>query len=136
MQWIAFILGALVLTLQPASSAAQSTRNAAIETVINRQLDAFNRDDTATAFSQASPMIQDMFGQAERFSGMVQSGYPQIYRSRAATFLKLETIDGRLLQSVLIEGLDGTFVSALYEMVEVDGAWRINGCTLVRGEAA
>jgi Domain of unknown function (DUF4864) len=117
-----------------APAVAQQPRNAAIETVITSQLDAFNGNDGASAFSQASPMIQGMFRDPGTFLGMVQSGYPQIYRSRSAKFLKLGTVNGRLVQTVLIEGADGAFVTAAYEMIEIDGAWRINGVSLIKGE--
>jgi hypothetical protein len=49
--------------------------------------------------------------------------------------LKLDTSDGRLIQRVLVESEAGTVV-ARYEMVEIDGAWRINGCTIEQGEGA
>jgi hypothetical protein len=127
-------LATAMLSIVP--SFAQQPRDAAIEAVITRQLDAFKGNDGAGAFKHASPMIQGMFGDAATFSAMVQAGYPQIYRSRSAKFLKLGVVDGRLLQTVLIEGADGTFVTAAYEMIEIDGVWRINGCTLVKGEAA
>ena len=67
---------------------------------------------------------------------MVGRGFPQIFRSRSAKFLKLDLVEDRLVQTVLIEGADGTFVTAAYDMIEIDGSWRINGCTLVKGENA
>jgi hypothetical protein len=60
---------------------------------------------------------------------MVELGYPQVYRSRGHRFLQLDASQGRLIQRVLIESDAGTVV-ARYDMVEVDGAWRINGCSL------
>jgi Domain of unknown function (DUF4864) len=131
-----FLIAFAAMTLMVAPLSAQQTRDAAIEAVITQQLDAFKGNDGAGAFKHASPMIQRMFGDAGSFIGMVQSGYPQIYRSRAAKFLKLATVDGRLVQTVLIEGADGTFVTAAYHMVEIDSVWRINGCTLIKGEDA
>jgi Domain of unknown function (DUF4864) len=129
---LAFVMFVVALIAQPL--AAQQSHDPRIEAVITQQLDAFKNNDGTGAFKHASPMIQAMFGDPATFLGMVQAGYPQIYRSRSAKFLKLVTVDGRLIQTVLIEGADGTFVTAAYEMVEVDGLWRINGCTLIRGE--
>lgn len=134
MRLLALILAASML-FAPALS-AQQPRNAAIETIITRQLDAFRGNDGVSAFVHASPMIQGMFGDAGRFLGMVQQAYPQISQSRSAKFLKLAMVDDRLIQTVLVEGADGSFVTAAYEMVEIDGVWRINGCALVRGEDA
>jgi Domain of unknown function (DUF4864) len=132
---------ALILSLALAATAvtAQSTPatpDAAIATVITRQLEAFKANDGAGAFAHASPFIQGMFNDANTFSRMVQQGYPQIYRSRTVKFLKLGMIDGRLVQTVLIEGTDGTSVTAAYEMLEVDGVWRVNGVSLIKGEDA
>ncbi len=115
---------------------AQAPADLAIQDVISRQLDAFKRADGEAAFGFASPMIQGMFADKSIFLGMVERGYPQIFRSRSVKFLKLTMIDGRLVQNVLVEGIDGSVITAAYEMVEIDGQWRINGVSLARGEAA
>lgn len=47
----------------------------AIQQVITNQIDAFRRDDDGRAFGYASPGIQFMFGNAERFMEMVRQGY-------------------------------------------------------------
>ena len=134
---IALSLLAAVFWIAPLSAQQSSTsRDTMIRAVISEQLDAFKRDDRAGAFIHASPMIQGMFGDANTFMTMVGRGFPQIFRSRTAKFLKLDLIEDRLVQTVLIEGADGTFVTAAYDMIEIDGSWRINGCTLVKGESA
>lgn len=127
----------IVLLLLPASAAlAQSAQENAIRSTITRQLEAMNRGDRLAAFAIASPAIQSMFGDAPSFMRMVEQGYPQVYRSRTHRFLRLETADdGRLIQRVLIES-DAGVVVARYEMVEIDGAWRINGCTLEAAQGA
>ena len=134
MRMIAIALAALIAFAMPLR--AQAASDPRIEAVIMQQLDAFKSNDGIGAFKHASPMIQGMFGDAGTFLGMVQSGYPQISRSRSAKFLSLNDVAGRLIQTVLIEGADGAFVTAAYEMVEIDGIWRINGVSLIRGEAA
>lgn len=103
-----------------------------IHAVIASQLERFNADDAAGAFSHASPNIQRMFRTPENFMSMVQRGYPQIARSTEARFLDLEMKDGALLQKVLVTGRDGRAVIAAYAMVEIDGVWRIDGCFLVK----
>jgi hypothetical protein len=133
------IFGALVLlaaaVLGPATSSAQTLNEVAIRETITRQLEAMNRDDDAAAFAIASPAIQAMFGDAVNFMSMVARGYPQVRHSRSHRFLRLETLDGRLVQRVLVESDAGTVV-ARYEMVEIEGAWRINGCMLEKLEGA
>jgi Domain of unknown function (DUF4864) len=111
------------------SPGAQAPDEAKIPEVITRQLDAMHRDDAAAAFAIASPAIQSIFQDAPTFMRMVQLGFPQLYRSRNHRFLKLDTSDGRLIERVLIESDVGTVV-ARYELVEIDGLWRINGCIL------
>jgi uncharacterized protein DUF4864 len=125
----------LLLALVVPTAHAQAPDEAAIQETITRQLEAMNRDDDAAAFAIASPTIQTMFGDAANFMSMVARGYPQVRRSRGHRFLRLETSDGKLVQRVLIESEAGTVV-ARYEMVEIDGAWRINGCMMEKLEGA
>lgn len=120
---------ALILCLAPAAS-AENKYQEAIQTVIGQQLDAFRHDDGARAFALASPGIQAMFGTPEVFLRAVAEAYPQVYKPRSAQFLDLAYERGRLVQKVLLQGRDGKFVFALYDMVEIDGGWRVNGCVL------
>ena len=128
-------LAAIVLLAIASTAIAQSPQETAIRGVIARQLEAMNRGDEAAAFALASPAIQSQFGDATNFMRMVERGYPQVYRSRSHRFLKLDSTEGRLIQRVLIESDTGTVV-ARYEMVAIDGAWRINGCSLEQTEGA
>ena len=122
-------LAAILLLASAATAIAQSPQETAIRGVIASQLQAMQRGDGMAAFALASPAIQWLFGDAANFMRMVEVGYPQVYRSRGHRFLQLDASQGRLIQRVLIESDAGTVV-ARYEMVEVDGAWRINGCSL------
>ena len=112
----------------PSPNADAEPQAAAIRTVIGKQLEAMNKGDADAAFAFASPVIQQMFGDAKTFMGMVERGYPQVFKSRGTRFLALTSIDGRLLQRVVIESDAGTVIGN-YEMIEIDGAWRINGCS-------
>jgi hypothetical protein len=116
-------------------AAAQPPSEQAIRDVITSQLKAMDRDDHDAAFAIASPAIQQLFGDAPTFMGMVARGYPQVHHSRGHRFLKLEVIDDRLIQRVLIES-DAGIVVARYELVMIDGVWRINGCTIEAAEGA
>ena len=110
---------------------AQDARDTGIQSAITRQVEAFRRDDATGAFAIASPLIQEMFGSAGNFLEMVQRGYPQVYRPRTFTYGKLQEIDGKLLQQVVNQGPDGAIVTAVYEMIEIGGQWRVNGCFLL-----
>ncbi len=107
------------------------TDRAAIQAVISGQLDAFRRDDGATAFGYASPGIHEMFGTVDTFMTMVQRGYPPVYRPRQVTFGQLVEEDGRIVQVVHLVGPDGAPVDAFYTMEkQPDGSWKIAGCRL------
>jgi hypothetical protein len=129
------ILIAIFVWASSSAVVAQSAIETAIHDVIGRQLEAMKRADGVAAFAFASPAIQALFGDAANFMRMVERGYPQIYRSRRHRFLQLDGSGGEQIQRVLIESDSGTVI-ARYEMVEIDGAWRINGCTIEQTEGA
>jgi ketosteroid isomerase-like protein len=105
---------------------------AAIRSVIERQLEAFQKDDAEAAFAFASPGIQTLFGNAENFMGMVKSSYQAVYRPRSVLFENITTIQASLTQPVLLLDPDGVPMRALYLMEkQPDGNWRVNGCYLV-----
>ncbi len=127
----------LCITGRPARADDAATVSAAdhraIEQVITSQLDAFRRDAGDDAFRFASPKIQGLFGSGPRFMAMVRQGYVPLTRPRSFTFDQLITIDGQIVQRVMLVGPDGAAVLALYTMErEPDGTWRIDGCSLGR----
>ncbi|MEI4231975.1 DUF4864 domain-containing protein [Roseovarius sp. D22-M7] len=99
----------------------------AMRSVISDQIEAFLAEDTERAFKHASPFIQRKFGTPETFGDMVRNGYPMVWQPSDVTFLDLEVIDGTPFQSVRMRGPGGTSWIVDYEMIEVDGEWRING---------
>jgi ketosteroid isomerase-like protein len=105
----------------------------AIRAAIERQLDAFRRDDAASAFAFASPAIQAEFATPEDFLTAVKTFYEPVYRPRrTGGFTNLYVIDGQLTQPVLLVGPSGDFVVALYTMQkQPDGEWKILGCSLI-----
>ena len=108
---------------------------AAIQSIIQRQVEAFRRDDGPAAFGYASPMIREMFGTPETFMDMVRQGYPMVYRPRLFDFAELVTRNGRPTQKVRVIGPDGRHHTAYYPMTQLpDGTWRIDGCYLEAAE--
>lgn len=102
---------------------------AAIAAAIQKQFDAFSRDDGDAAFAQAAPEIRQMFGEADTFMRMVKQSYAPVYRHRDAAFADIK--DGPT-QIVAITGEDGRHWLAFYQMVlGEDGVWRIKGCNLI-----
>ena len=136
MKLIARIIGVILLASVAVTGAVaqQSPSETAIRDVITRQLDALNRGDQTAAFAIASPTIQQMFQNPPAFMAMVERGYPQVAHSRSHRFLNLTSDDGRLIQRVFIESDAGTVIGS-YEMVQIDGAWRINGVAFEKMEA-
>lgn len=107
-----------------------------IRDVISDQIAAFARSDLEAAFEHASPGIQSMFGNPERFGKMVRTSYPMVWRpvrwemmgpARKSAFGPVES-----LQPVLFVDRDGRLWEAEYQMQQVDGVWRINGVALMR----
>ena len=106
---------------------------AAITGVISRQIEAFRSDDAATAFGQASPTIQAMFGTPANFMAMVKRGYAPLYRPRQVEMRDLISRDGQVIQRVEVVGPDGVRELAQYAMERgPDGGWHISGCQLTR----
>ena len=114
-------LGPLAATAQPPDADAQAAGR-----VVMQQLEAFRRDDFATAYTFASVMIRQMFDRA-RFEAMVRGGYPEIARSVRANIDGSKRGDaGELYLFVRVHGTNGRIIEAVYEMVKESGRWHIN----------
>ena len=111
---------------------AHGTAAHPIESTITKQIAAFMQDDAKTAFSIASPMIQKQFRTPEFFLKMVARGYPQVYRPQSFRFAERAATNNRTLQKVIVVGPAGAEVTAIYEMMQIDGKWRINGCQILK----
>ncbi|MEM7059832.1 MAG: DUF4864 domain-containing protein [Pseudomonadota bacterium] len=98
-----------------------------IQSVIQSQLDAFQKNDLETAFGFASPTIQQKFGSPETFGRMVRNGYPMVWRPASREWRQLVQTDAGPVQVVLFEDSSGRLHEAGYLMQQIDGIWRING---------
>lgn len=108
----------------------QSDR-AAIRSAIERQLQAFQQDNAARAFSFATPGIQRQFITPENFLHMVKTAYKAVYRPRSVIFEEFMTIKGIPAQPILVLDADGVPMMAVYLMEkQPDETWKINGCYL------
>jgi len=106
---------------------------AEIRAVINRQIDAFRRDDAQEAFALVSPGVQQTFGTPERFLDVVRVSYRAVYRPAAVAFLGLTVMGQDAVQQVQITDRSGAVWLAYYAMQrQRDGSWRTNGCHLVQ----
>ena len=130
-RWLVLALLVLAAPVRAQDISRQDTT--AIHAVIQEQLDAFQRDDGARAFSLATSGIQASFGSADRFMAMVRSSYPVVYRPHNVQFESVEIIDGRVFQPVRMTDDEGAAWLAIYPMQrQGEGVWRIDGCQLAR----
>ena len=128
---------ALPAAAQPRPALAQAGVTvedlAEIRAVINRQIDAFRRDDAQEAFALVSPGVQQTFGTPERFLDVVRVSYRAVYRPSAVTFLGLTVIGPDAVQQVQLTDRSGARWHAYYAMQrQKDGSWRTNGCHLAQ----
>ena len=119
------VLCAAVLTL-PASA-----QEAPIQVTIQSQIEAFQVDDFARAFTFASPTIKGMFGTPENFGVMVKQGYPMVYRPAEVQMMELREVAGNLWQRVRITDQAGAGWYLDYMMVETAEGWQINAVQIL-----
>lgn len=107
-------------------------QEAPIRQTIQNQLDAFQADDFARAFTFASPNIKGIFGTPENFGAMVMEGYPMVRRPSAVTMLELREVAGNLWQRVMITDEAGRTHLLDYMMIETPDGWQINAVQLLQ----
>jgi hypothetical protein len=102
-----------------------------IRGIIGQQLQAFQVDDGNRAFSFASPVLQEKFGDPGTFMEMVRGGYDPVYRPSEVEFRAL-VLQGHVpVQDVLFVDRNGKAWLAHYSMTRMDdGSWRISGVWL------
>lgn len=120
-------VGLALLTLAATAAGQGADPRADMARIVLDQLAAFRRDDWAAAYAYASATIQSRFD-LEAFRQMVTGGYAPIARSTTATVSHVEVVDpSHGLVEVRVEGANGEMIDALYELVDEQGQWRING---------
>ena len=122
-------LSSLALCLAFALPAA--AQEEPIQLVIESQIDAFQADDFAQAFSYASPNIKSLFGTPETFGMMVRDGYPMVYRPSDVDMLSLREVAGNLWQGVRVVDQAGAVWFLDYMMVETPEGWQINAVQIL-----
>jgi hypothetical protein len=132
--WIFWFVLFPIWSTSPALSAETLSGEDAsqIRRVIEKQLDALQRDDWTEAFSYAAPFIQKKFGSPDAFRRMIMGGYGIVHRPRSVSFETLEEIAGRLAQNVFMVGPDGKSAMVVYFMEKTPpGAWTISGVSII-----
>jgi Domain of unknown function (DUF4864) len=102
-----------------------------IRNTIQSQIEAFQADDFARAFTFASPTIKGIFGTPENFGAMVKQGYPMVYRPAEVQMMDLREVAGNLWQRVRITDQAGAGWYLDYMMVETADGWQINAVQIL-----
>ena len=128
---ILILLLALLIPLQVL--ALEDADRGAMRSVVERQIDAFRRNDAEAAYSFAAPSIQALFPAPDRFMSMVRESYAPVYRPRSYAFGKAMNTGGVPAQLVKIIDERGEAWSALYSFErQPDGSWLITSCQLLK----
>jgi hypothetical protein len=127
---LAALLFAVTLAL-PVATLPAAAQEGPIQQTIQSQIEAFQADDFARAFTFASPNIKGLFQTPENFGAMVKNGYPMVYRPADVQMLELREIAGNLWQRVRITDQAGAGWFLDYMMVETAEGWQINAVQIL-----
>ncbi len=122
------VIGSLMMTSSLAEDNLSSARG-----VIEQQIVAFLNDDVDSAYSFATPGVQKVFPEPQRFFDMVKRNYAPVYRPGNYAFGRAlsETDGATIAQELLITGPKGKNWRAVYVLErQEDGKYRINGVRL------
>lgn len=118
-----------------ATSSLAEDNLASARSVIERQIVAFLNDDVDSAYSFATPGVQKLFPEPQRFVDMVKRNYAPVYRPGNYAFGRaLSETDGAVIaQELLITGPKRNNWRAVYILLrQTDGAYRINAVRMTR----
>lgn len=125
----------LVLGVSTATASLAGDNLTSARGVIEKQIVAFLNDDVDTAYGFATPAVQKVFREPQRFFDMVKRNYPPVYRPGNYAFGRaLSETDGTTIaQELLITGPKGKDWRAVYVLKrQDDGNYRINGLRLTK----
>ena len=127
----------IAMTLFIGTASAEDLTAASSRAIVERQFDAFQRDDGEAAYALAAPTIKQMFDDADHFMAMVRDHYAPVYRHRSAEFGAFkEEGDEASLEATLVDN-DNVVWTALYSFRRVpNGDWLISGCVLAKAEGS
>ena len=129
--------GAVAITVLTGAASAEDLTAASSRAIVERQFDAFERDDGQAAYALAAPTIKEIFSDAGHFMAMVRDHYAPVYRHRSADFGAFKVLgDEASLEATLVDN-DNVVWTALYSFRRgQNGDWLISGCVLAKAEAS
>jgi hypothetical protein len=132
-------IGAVVIAISQwiVFASAEELTAARSQAIVERQFEAFERDDGVAAYALAAPTIKEMFGDPDHFMAMVRDHYAPVYRHRSVEFGAFsESGDKASLEATLVDN-DNVVWTALYSLSrETNGDWLISGCVLVKSDGS
>jgi hypothetical protein len=131
---LGFVVGFALVT--PSAFADEAAPPDA-QAVVVRQLQAFERDDAAQAWSYAAPEVREKFVSAANFLGAVREKYGPIYRHRSVDFGPAARKGDEVGMVVTLVDRDNEVWSALFVVSrQADGQWKTAGCLLAKAPQA
>jgi ketosteroid isomerase-like protein len=127
-------LGGLMLLL--ASAFGATAQSIEIEGTINSQFEAFRADDFDTAFTYATPQLQQLFQSPQNFRRMVTDGYPMVWHPAEVRYLELRERGDAMWQKVQITDAKGVTHILDYMMEQTDMGWRIGAVQILDAPGA
>jgi hypothetical protein len=126
----------VAIALWVGAACAEEPAGSKPQAVVERQFDAFARDDAEAAYALADPAIKNLFADPSQFLDMVRTYYPAVYRHRSVEFgASAEYGDTASLKATLVDSDDVAW-TALYKLRrDANGDWLIAGCVLVKLDA-
>jgi hypothetical protein len=128
---------AIAMSLWIGTASAEELTSTSSRAIVERQFDAFERNDAVAAYALAAPAIKEMFSDADHFITMVRDHYAPVYRHRSVEFGAFkESDDEASLEATLIDN-DNIVWTALYSFRRtLNGDWLISGCVLAKAEGS
>lgn len=123
------IAGVVLSCFMAFGAAAQEDE---IRGTIGSQIEAFQADDFETAFTYATPRLQQLFATPQNFERMVTGGYPMVHRPAEVQYLDLREENGALIQTVEIMDAEGARHLLDYRMEPTEAGWRIGGVQILK----
>jgi len=128
-------LGVLAAMISTPAVAHESGAIAA-QSVVQDQLDAFQRGDADSAFELASPELQADFDNAGSFLEIVRAKYAPFFHRRQLEFGALAISGDAAAQGLQIVDDQGEVWTVVYELARrPDGSWAVSNCFLLRSDA-
>jgi hypothetical protein len=127
---------ALLIGLPVVAMAAGEGGGIGARTVIQRQLDAFQRGDAEGAFALASPALKAAYSNSNNFLESVRSGNTPFFHRRITEYDDFLLNGDDAAQSVVVVDDNSNVWNVVYKLSrQPDGVWMIDGVLLSKSDA-